>query len=61
MALYNVQAAALQRKPTRCQIAHGWGEIDSAIEPRLHRVLIRGYNIFQMAGLQRAKVSVDNR
>src|SRR5271163_4557491 len=55
-AFYNIEASALQRKAIACEIAHWWGEIHFAVEPRLYRVLVCRHNIYEMAGLQRAQV-----
>ena len=48
---YNIEAAALQRKAVAREIAYRWGEIDFAVEPRLHGVLVRGDDVYQMARL----------
>ena len=61
MTFYYIQAAALQWEAVGREIAHGRGEINLAVEPRLYGVLVRGNNIFEVAWLQRAQVRIHNR
>ena len=55
----DVEAPADQGKTIAGEVANGWGEIDAAGEPRFYRVLVGGFDVGQVAGLQRTEMCVD--
>src|SRR5437868_15100030 len=44
-----VEAAAGEREAVCRQVAHRWGEIELAREPRLHGVLVRRFDVHEAA------------
>ena len=54
----SVEASTEQGKSIVREVAHGRREIDSSVEPRLDGVLIGGFDICKMAGLQGAEMCV---
>src|ERR1700738_4911629 len=60
-AMDNIQAPALKGKALVREITDRWREIELAVEPGFHRVLIRRHNIFKVAGLQRTEMGVNDR
>jgi len=58
-AVEHVEAPSEQWEPGSGKIAHGWREIHPAVEPRLYRVLVRGFHVRQVPRLKRAKVRID--
>jgi hypothetical protein len=55
----HIETAAEQREPFVGEIVHGRSEIDFAVKPGFHCVLIRGWNIGEMTRLKRTQVSID--
>jgi hypothetical protein len=55
-----IEASANQRKAVARQIFDRRREIELAVEPRFHRVLIRGGHIHQVAGFERPQVAAEN-
>ena len=53
-------SAAKKRKALCGQIDHRGGDVDSAVEPRLDGVLVAGFDIHQMTGLQRTDMRRNN-
>ena len=56
----HVEAPADQREALGSEVAHRDAEVDLALEPRFHRVLVGGDHVRQVPGLQRAQVGVDD-
>src|SRR5260370_35988910 len=52
-----VQTAADQREAFVREVYDRRSEIEFAVEPRLHGVLVGGLNVKQVSGLQRANVT----
>ena len=52
-----VQPPADQRITLIGQIANRRREVELAVKPRLHRVLVRGHNIHQVSGLERSNMA----
>src|ERR1700681_4831970 len=59
-AVHCVQAASLQREALARKILDRRSEIELAVEPGFHRVLVGGDDILEMAGLQRAEMRVHD-
>lgn len=55
-----VEPAADQRKTLRSQVHHSRREIQFAIEPEIHSVLISREHVRQMVGHHRTQVARDN-
>ena len=54
-----VEAAADQRETIVGEVADGWGEIDAAGKPGFYCVLVGGFDVGEVAGLQGAEMRVD--
>src|SRR5258708_40138941 len=59
-AVYDVEAAALQRKSFAYKIVDRRSEVQLAVEPRLYGVLVGGLHIFEMTGLQGTQMRVHD-
>src|SRR5579863_10537961 len=54
-----IEAPAYERKASRGEVHDRRREIELAIEPGLHRVLVGGLHVVQVTRLQRADVARD--
>ena len=54
LAVDVIEAAAEQRKALRGQVDDRRRDVDLAVEPRLDRMLVAGFHVHQVSGLQRA-------
>src|SRR6202035_5204459 len=56
LAVDVIEPAADQGKTLRGQIDDRRGDVELAVEPRLDGVLVAGFDVSQVAGLQRAQM-----
>src|SRR5205085_5197447 len=59
-AVDHVETSAREYESLLGEIAHGNGEVDLSLEPRLDRVLVRGDDVRQVLGLKRSDVRIDD-
>ena len=59
LAVNVVETATDQREALRGQVDDRRREVDAAVEPRLHRVLVGRQHVGEMVGLQRAQMRRD--
>ena len=54
----DIEPSADQREAIVCKVADRRSEIDAAVEPRFDGVLVGGFDIGEVAGLQRAEMRI---